>query len=63
MASQGIADPGAFELTNDELLALLDRFGFTVETSETGIPSPYIQDSSSMLLNTYQASFWIARKR
>jgi carnosine N-methyltransferase len=59
----GIADPGAFELTNDELLALVNKFGFTIESAETGIPSPYIQDSTSMLLNTYRASFWVARKR
>lgn len=51
------------ELTNDELLALVDKLGFTVETTETGIAAPYIQDQSSMLHHTYQASFWVARKR
>lgn len=59
----GIADPGGFELTNDEVLALLDKLGFAVEQSETGIVAPYIQDPSSMLHHTYQASFWVARKR
>lgn len=59
----GIADPGAVELTDDELIALLDKLGFDVEKRETGLVAPYIQDPESMLQNTYKASHWVARKR
>jgi hypothetical protein len=59
----GIADPGSVELTDDEVMALVEKLGFEVEHRETGIPAPYIQDLSSMLQNTYKASHWIARKR
>jgi hypothetical protein len=61
-SSVGIADPGAFELTNDELLQLVEKVGFRIEQTEFEIPSPYIHDNSSMLHNTYRASFWVARK-
>jgi len=60
--TDGIADPGAVELTDDEVMALIETFGFVVETRESGMPAPYIQDKESMLQNTYQASFWVARK-
>ncbi|KAG6005114.1 hypothetical protein E4U54_000412 [Claviceps lovelessii] len=61
--SSGIADPGSFELSNDEVLALVDKLGFDVEWSEDGIEAPYIQDRESMLRTTYRASAWVARKR
>lgn len=61
--SSGIADPGSFELADDEVMALLDNMGFTVEKSRTGIEAPYIQDRDSMLQTTYRASAWVARKR
>lgn len=60
--SSGIADPGSFELANDEVLALLETMGFTVEWTQDGIAAPYIQDSESMLQTVYQASAWVARK-
>lgn len=59
----GIADPGAFELTDDEVVALVEKLGFDIEKKESGIPAPYIQDPDSMLQNIYQASHWVARKR
>ncbi|APA10630.1 hypothetical protein SS1G_12537 [Sclerotinia sclerotiorum 1980 UF-70] len=58
----GIADPGSIELTNSEVLLLLPKLGFSVLTSSTDLPAPYIQDPDSMLQNTYSASFWVARK-
>ena len=61
--SSGIADPGSFELTNDEVMTLLDKMGFDVEWSQTGIEAPYIQDSESMLQTVYKATAWVARKR
>lgn len=60
--SSGIADPGSFELTNDEVMALLQQLGFTVEWLQTGIEAPYIQDRNSMLQTTYRANAWVARK-
>ena len=60
--SSGIADPGSFELTDDEVMALVAKIGFVVEAKEMGIPAPYIQDPQSMLQNTYSATFWVARK-
>ncbi|KAJ5005057.1 Carnosine N-methyltransferase [Colletotrichum sp. SAR 10_66] len=60
--SSGIADPGSFELSDDEVMALVERVGFVVERRETGIEAPYIHDRESMLSTTYRASFWVARK-
>ncbi|KAF1844401.1 methyltransferas-like protein [Cucurbitaria berberidis CBS 394.84] len=64
VADAGIGDPGSVELTNEEVLALVQHFGFTMEeqeckTYETG----YISNPRSMLQNTYRPSFWIARKK
>ncbi|PNS15226.1 Carnosine N-methyltransferase [Sphaceloma murrayae] len=60
----GIGEAGSFELTNDEVLALLGKCGFDVthhdnQSHATG----YIQDPRSMLQNTYRPSFWMATKR
>lgn len=60
--SSGIADPGSFELAEDEVLALLKLVGFDVETVQRGLETPYIQDMDSMSINMYKSSFWIARK-
>lgn len=61
--SSGIADPGSFELTDDEVMALVERLGFDVEWRQTGIEAPYILDRESLLQSTYKASAWVARKR
>jgi carnosine N-methyltransferase len=59
----GIAEPGAVELTDDEVVQLVEKFGFTIEKRESGcIEAPYIQDPESMLQSTYRASHWAARK-
>ena len=60
--SSGIADPGSFELTNDEVMALVEKVGYVLEWNRTGIDTPYIQDRESMLQSNYRASAWIARK-
>lgn len=60
--SAGIADPGSVELTNDEVLALIEHFGFVIERKEDGIKAGYIQDPRSMLQSTYHVSHWVARK-
>ncbi|KAF2034055.1 methyltransferas-like protein [Setomelanomma holmii] len=59
----GIGDPGGVELTHEEVIALVEHFGFVVEkqehiTSGTG----YISNPRSMLQNNYRPVFWIARK-
>lgn len=61
-SSSGIADPGSFELTDDEVMALVARLGFRIETRETGRETPYIHDEQSMLQTVYRSSFWVARK-
>jgi carnosine N-methyltransferase len=59
----GIADPGSMELTDDEVVVLIEKLGFDIEKRESGISAPYIQDPESMLQNTFRASYWVARKR
>lgn len=61
--TSGIADPGSVELTDDEVVALIETMGFVVEKKVSGIDAPYIQDPESMLQNTYKASHWVARKQ
>ncbi|KAI1659941.1 N2227-domain-containing protein [Daldinia decipiens] len=60
--TSGIADPGSFELTDDEVVALVERMGFILEKRETDLHAPYVQDSQSMLQTVYKASHWVARK-
>ncbi|CAN9112463.1 methyltransferas-like protein [Alternaria alternata] len=60
----GIGDPGSVELTHDEVIALVEHFGFVMERQEHGtIETGYISNTRSMLQNTYRPSFWIARKK
>lgn len=58
----GIADPGNFELSDDEVRALIEKLGFVVEKWESNIRAPYIQDPKSMLQTVYYATSWVARK-
>ncbi|KIH88610.1 methyltransferase family [Sporothrix brasiliensis 5110] len=60
--STGIADPGSFELSDDEVRALVEKLGFTVVTHETGVETPYIHDDQSLLQTVYKSSHWVARK-
>ncbi|KAH8658843.1 N2227-like protein-domain-containing protein [Tricladium varicosporioides] len=62
-STMGIADPGSVELTDDEVVALVETLGFVIESRDSGISAPYIQDIDSMLQNTYKASHWVARKK
>ncbi|KAG9191563.1 carnosine N-methyltransferase [Alternaria panax] len=60
----GIGDPGSVELTNEEVIALVEHFGFVMERQEHGIiDTGYISNTRSMLQSTYRPSFWIARKK
>ncbi|KAF2621723.1 methyltransferase [Macroventuria anomochaeta] len=60
----GIGDPGSVELTNDEVLALVQHLGFEIEKQESGAQETgYISNPRSMLQNTYRPVFWVARKK
>ncbi|CAG8165443.1 unnamed protein product [Penicillium salamii] len=58
----GIGEPGNVELTEEEVLSLVERMGFRLEKRGDRRPCGYIQDPNSMLQNTYQPSHWVARK-
>lgn len=62
-ADGGIGDPGSVELTEDEVVVLVEKMGFSIEKhvvqeSETG----YIGDPNSMWQSIYWPTFWVARK-
>ena len=59
----GIEEPGAFELTDEEVLLLVEKMGFDVEKREVRNGVGYIQNPESMLQNIYKISHWIAKKR
>ncbi|KAJ5126640.1 hypothetical protein N7448_007419 [Penicillium atrosanguineum] len=59
----GIGEPGNVELTEEEVLTLVERMGFRIEARpDDRRPCGYIQDGDSMLQNIYQPSHWVARK-
>ncbi|KAH9821962.1 carnosine N-methyltransferase-like [Teratosphaeria destructans] len=62
-SSEGIGEPGSFELSNDEVLALVQRLGFELleHRQEPAGPAGYIQDAQSMLQSSYRPSFWVAK--
>ncbi|KAG9248294.1 N2227-like protein-domain-containing protein [Calycina marina] len=60
--NKGIAEPGSIELTDDEVVALVQKLGFEIVKKESGITTPYIHDPESMLQTVYKASHWVARK-
>lgn len=59
---EGIGEPGGIELTNKEVLLLIERMGFHIETSEFREGCGYIQDPESMMQNVYRVAHWVARK-
>jgi len=63
-SSAGIGEPGSFELSNDELMALLERFDFEIleQKQAPAETTGYVQNPASMLQNVYNPSFWVARK-
>jgi hypothetical protein len=59
----GIGDPGSVELSNEEVVALVEHLGFTMEQQENAISETgYISNPRSMLQNNYRPVFWIARR-
>ena len=60
----GIEEPGGFELTDEEVLILVESMGFDIEGREIRSDGlGYIQNPESMLHNVYRTSHWVARKR
>lgn len=61
--SKGSDEAGCVELTDEEVIKLLEHYGFTIEQHEPNMESTgYIQDPESMYQHIYRPSFWIARK-
>lgn len=62
--NQGIGEAGSFELTDEEVVKLVEHMGFEiVQHTPLGPDTGYIQDPRSMLQNFYRPSFWVARKK
>lgn len=70
---RGIAEPGSFELTDQEVLHLVSKMGFDLLKHEVlgdddsgsaayGFGLGYIQDGASLLQRRYRCSHWVARK-
>ncbi|MCJ1397310.1 hypothetical protein MMC11_000502 [Xylographa trunciseda] len=58
----GIDEPGSVELTNEEVLLLVERMGFNVQSHRLQDGTGYLEDPESMLRNMYSVSHWVARK-
>lgn len=58
----GIGEPGNVELSEEEVLSLVERMGFRLEKRGDRRACGYIQDPNSMLQNTYRPSHWVMRK-
>ncbi|KAK5138541.1 hypothetical protein LTR08_000129 [Meristemomyces frigidus] len=60
-----VGEPGSFELSHDEVVALVERCGFHVlqQQQAPAGATGYVQDPESMLQNVYRPSFWVAKKR
>jgi carnosine N-methyltransferase len=57
---------GSVELTLSELLSVIKKSGFTIETGDgleqQSISMPYMANNRGMLKYLYDAEFWVARK-
>ena len=63
-SNEGIGEPGSFELSNDEVVALVRNFGFEMLEQKEALAGAtgYVQDPRSMLQNVYRPAFWVAKK-
>lgn len=61
--NDGIGEPGSIELSNDEVVALVERYDFEMLEHRSVGATGYIQDAASMLQNVYHPMFWVARKK
>jgi carnosine N-methyltransferase len=56
--------PQKLEFSNDEVLKLLEHYGFVVEVQDGCIgEAGFVANPRSMLQNMYQLSHWVARKK
>lgn len=63
-ADKGIGEPGSFELTDEEVISMLQCHGFeVVEHDNRSHTTGYIEDPNSMLQSIYRPSFWVARRQ
>lgn len=57
---------GSIELTLTELTSVIQKYGFTFETSENlsqkSLKMPYMANSKAMLTYLYETEFWVVRK-
>ncbi|KAF7194057.1 Carnosine N-methyltransferase [Pseudocercospora fuligena] len=60
--NQGIGEPGSFELSNEEVVALVASLGFEMLEQKIAPATGYIHDPASMLQNVYRPVLWVARK-
>ena len=59
----GIGEPGGVELTEEEVLFLIDRMGFRVIEHERRVDATgYTQDPESMARTFYENSHWVAKR-
>ncbi|EER42509.1 hypothetical protein HCEG_02786 [Histoplasma capsulatum var. duboisii H88] len=60
---EGIGEPGHVELTEEEVIKLIQQFGFELVKRDSGNTwCGYIQDPESMLQNLYRPAHWVVRK-
>lgn len=60
----GIGEPGSVELTEEEVIWLLEKQGFDiVEQTLSDDLVGYIQDPASLFQNKYQMSSWVVRRK
>ena len=58
----GIGEPGSVELTEEEILLLIEKMGFQIIAHESRADATgYIQDPESMAQNLYKISHWTAK--
>ncbi|RMZ81852.1 hypothetical protein DV738_g2090, partial [Chaetothyriales sp. CBS 135597] len=63
----GIGQPGAFELADDQVKELVRKMGFVIHPDEELLlrdsgAGAYMQDPDSMLQSRYRPSYWVATK-
>lgn len=51
------------EVSREELFTLMDKVGFVIEEAESGIETTYSSDTKALSNFTYNAEFWVARKK
>lgn len=63
-ANDELDDPILLELTDEEVVALVQHYGFVIEKHERSgsFGTGYQANSESMLRSVYYPSFWVARK-